>query len=129
MKQLHLKVSIFVIVSISLIYGITPDKTLPLLFDFTIVTTDLKNIFRATMGLYLGIVVFWTIGIMQPKFWAAATITNICFMGGLATGRLMSILIDGQPSIYFLVGFIVEVIFTFWGLINLKRHTDYLKME
>ena len=124
MKHLHLKTSIFAVLSIGLIYGIAPNKTLPILFDFSVMTTDLKNIFRAIMGLYSGMVVFWFIGIKQPKFWEAATITNICFMSGLAVGRLFSFFIDGKPSIYFIAGFIFELFFACWGISNLRNQMN-----
>ena len=65
---------------------------------------------------------FWSIAIIKPKFWITATITNILFMGGLATGRLVSVVVDGAPSIYFLMGLILECALTFWGLRNLKKY-------
>ena len=121
-KNLHLLVSVFLIVPVALVYGLLPDKLLPELFDFTVNTTDLSNMFRAIMGLYLGMAVFWIIGIMKPKFWLAATIVNVIFMGSLAGGRLLSCLIDGTPGIALVIGLIVEVLLAFWGIRNLKKY-------
>ncbi|MDB5210842.1 MAG: hypothetical protein JWQ30_1669 [Sediminibacterium sp.] len=118
----HLILSVILIIPIALVYGLYPEKILPRLFDFTITGTDLSNIFRAIMGLYLAMAIFWMIGIVRPKFWKAATIANIIFMGGLASGRMISLLMDGMPSIYFLLGLVVELLLAGWGIKNLRRH-------
>jgi hypothetical protein len=121
-SSLHLMVSILIIIPIALAYGLYPKIILPLLFDFNVDAINLVNIFRAMMGLYLGMSVIWIMGIIKSKFWITATITNITFMGGLALGRLVSLAIDGVPGIYFLIGFIVEVFLAIWGLKNLKKY-------
>ena len=123
-KNLHLITSIIFIIPIALVYGLYPKITLSQLFDIKVETINLKNIFRAIMGLYLGIAAIWIIGILKPKFWITATLTNIVFMGGLAAGRLLSLALDGLPSIYFLVGLLMELSFAFWGLRNLKKYGD-----
>lgn len=101
-KNLHLIISIILIIPIALIYGLYPKIILSKLFDIKVETINLTNIFRAMMGLYLGISTIWIIGIIKPKFWVTATLTNIVFMGGLAAGRLLSLALDGLPSIDFL---------------------------
>lgn len=121
-KNLHLLLSVIFITPVALVYGLQPSVVLPELFDFKVDTIDLTNIFRAQMGLYLLMSCFWAISIIKPKFWITATITNILFMGGLATGRLISVVVDGAPSIYFLIGVILEFALTFWGLRNLKKY-------
>jgi len=123
-KNLHLIISIIFIIPIALVYGLYPNMTLSQLFDIKVETINLTNIFRAMMGLYLGISTIWIIGILKPKFWMTATLTNIVFMGGLAVGRLLSLALDGLPSIYFLVGLLLELSFAFWGLKNLKKYGD-----
>lgn len=121
-KNLHLAMSIILIIPISLIYGLYPNIILSKLFGFNIETINLANIFRAMMGLYMGMAAIWIIGITKPEFWVSATITNIVFMGGLAFGRLISLVVDGFPPIYFLTGLIVESALAFWGLKNLKKY-------
>ncbi|SIN64165.1 DUF4345 domain-containing protein [Chitinophaga niabensis] len=115
-------VSVLIIIPVALAYGLCPQKTLPLLFDFNADAINLASIFRAMMGLYLGMSLIWIAGIIKSRFWVTATITNIAFMGGLALGRLVSMAIDGVPGIYFLIGFIVELCLAVWGLINLKKY-------
>lgn len=121
-KNLHLTISVILIIPVALVYGLYPGFILPGLFDFKIESTDLANIFRAIMGLYLGMTIIWIAGIFNPKFWTAATLTNIIFMGGLAFGRLISLALDGLPSKSLLFGLIVELALTFFALINLKKY-------
>lgn len=124
LKNLHLTVSILVIIPIALAYGLCPQMILPLLFDFKVEAVDLANVFRAMMGLYLGMSVIWIMGIVKPKLWITATITNIAFMGGLTLGRLVSLVVDGVPGIYFLIGLVLEAVLAIWGIKNLKKYAN-----
>ena len=45
-------------------------------------------------------------------------------MGGLALGRIISILFDGIPSLPFSIGTVAEILFMFWGIRNLKKETE-----
>jgi hypothetical protein len=121
-KNSQLIISILVIIPVAICYGILPDRAFPGLFHLSIETTDLQHIFRAMMGLYLGMVAIWVVGIIKPRFWSVATITNVFFMGGLALGRLISLAADGFPSAVFSVGLIVEVTLTIWGIRNLIKY-------
>lgn len=119
-RNLHLGIAALTIAFVGLSYGFCPGKVLPLIFDFKVESVDLSHIFRAMMGLYLGFASYWIIGIFKIEHWQHATISNIIFMGGLAFGRMVSILIDGIPSVVFLIGTIVEILFMLWGMNNLK---------
>jgi len=121
-KNLHLAISIIIITIISLTYGLFPNIILPNLFDFKVESTDLKQVFRAMMGLYLGMVILWVTGIFKPLYWRTATISNVFFMVGLASGRIISLMIDGVPSISFLVGLGLELTLAFWGITNLNKY-------
>jgi len=120
-KNLHLTVSAIIITIISLTYGLFPDNVLSKIFDFKVGSNDLKQVFRATMGLYLGMVILWVTGIFKPDYWRTATIANVFFMLGLATGRIISLITDGTPSISFSVGLALELTLGLWGIINLKK--------
>lgn len=122
MKNLHLLISAILIFLISLGYGIRPDVVLPVFFDFTAGTIDIKEVFRATMGLYAGFACLWMLGVFKDRYWEVATIANFVFMAGLASGRLISFLTDGIPSVTFIIGFIVEVMLALWGAFNLKKY-------
>lgn len=121
-KNLHLTVSILIIIPVALAYGLYPQMMLPLLFDFKVDAVSLANIFRAMMGLYLGMSVIWIMGIINSRFWVTATITNITFMGGLALGRLVSMALDGVPKVYLLLGCMLELALAIWGVKNLKKY-------
>ncbi len=122
MKNAHLGVSVGVVSFVALSYGISPNTILPLFFDFKVETIDLHNIFRATMGLYLGHVLICLMGILKNQYWKLATVSNIIFMGSLAFGRLLSLLIDGVPSLMFCLGLVGEVGFAVWGVMNLRKY-------
>lgn len=121
-KNLQLLLSAVIVISVSFVYGGNPSTFLPYVFGFDVVDIDLKNIFRAIMGLYLAFGGYWVLGILKPEHWRNATITNILFMGGLSFGRIVSTLFDGV-SPQFMVGLVLEIIFFFWGLSNLKSYT------
>ncbi|WP_271768135.1 DUF4345 domain-containing protein [Aquimarina algiphila] len=87
-KNLHLGLSATVVFGAPLLYGFNPNKILPLIFEFKVDNLELKNIFRAIMGLYIAFAIYWVIGIRKSEHWRNATLTNIIFMGGLAFGRL-----------------------------------------
>ena len=116
-QNLHLILSAGILVLASLLYGLYPERILPELFKVEIDSVDLKNIFRAIMCLYLGIVFILILGILKPDFWKFATLLVIVFMGCLALGRLVSYFIDGKPSLFLVLGFFGELIlalFSYW---------------
>jgi hypothetical protein len=112
---------VLVVIPAALFYGLFPDKTLPVLLDFEVHSTDLKNVFRAILGLYLAFSSLWIVGIVQPKFWKAATISNCLFMLGLGFGRLLSIVLDGIPSSLFVFGTIGELTLGFYTMYLLYK--------
>lgn len=120
-KNSHLLISVVIVIPVALTYGMFPSEILPKIVDFTVQTSDLKNVFRAIMGLYLAMASFWILGIMKPKFWFAATVSNILFMGGLALGRIISLVIDGMPSTIFFIGTFGELILAFFGIYQLQK--------
>lgn len=119
-RNLHLGIASLIITLVGLSYGLCPSLVLPLLFDFKVKSVDLSHVFRAMMGLYLGFASYWIIGVFRINYWRGATLSNIIFMGGLAFGRIVSILVDGIPSVLFLIGTIIEILFMLWGMNNLR---------
>lgn len=121
-QNLHLIISVLIVIPAALLYGLFPDKALPFFFDFEVRTTDLKNVFRAIMGLYLAFAVIWILGIFKADFWKIATISNFVFMFGLVFGRMLSILLDGIPSPAFSMGIIGELILGLFALYQYRKY-------
>ncbi len=73
------------------------------------------------MGLYLGMIVLWILGAFRPSLTRAAVIAEIAFMSGLAVGRVLSIVVDGMPSVALLGYTGVEIAMAAWGMLVLKK--------
>ena len=121
MTRFYLLFSAAGLLLIALSYGVAPAAVLPTILDLTVVGTDQTHIFRAIMGLYLGMIALWVVGAFRPDFSRAAVIAEVFFMLGLACGRVLSIIVDGIPSIL-LVGYtIVEIAMGLWGILILRK--------
>lgn len=121
-KNLHLILSVLIVIPASLFYGLFPDEALPVLFDFEVQTTDLKNVFRAILGLYLAFSTVWILGIFQVSFWKIATVSNVVFMFGLVFGRMLSMILDGIPSPAFAIGIIGELILGLFAFYQYRKY-------
>ena len=106
---------------IALTYGVAPATVLPQPLDLTIEGTDLTHIFRAIMGLYLGLVVLWILGALRSNLTRAAVISEVVFMFGLAGGRVISIFVDGVPSALLIVYLGLEISMGSWGIFILNK--------
>ena len=74
------------------------------------------------MGLYLAIIVLWLLGTIRGgSLMRTALISEIVFMSGLATGRLLSLLLDGWPSPMLIVYTVAELVLATWGVLCLKK--------
>lgn len=85
------------LIPIALSYGLLPNTTLPFLFDINASQINVKHIFRAVMGLYLCLAIFWVIGAYKVKYQLPAIYSLVVFMFGLALGRMLSLVADGIP--------------------------------
>jgi hypothetical protein len=119
-KNVHLLISILIVIPVALVYGFQPQ----LLFDVTINSIDEANIFKAIMGFYLAFSSLWILGIFKQKYWYVATTSNMFFLLGLALGRIISLLIDGIPSLLFVMGTVGEVVLGFYAFYQLKNQKN-----
>ena len=94
---------------IALAYGLVPTITVPMLYGVEIDSINVTHIFRAVMGLYLAMVVFWILGATRTPLRFAALCSMVVFMGGLAMGRLLSLLMDGIPGALLVIYLVLEV--------------------
>jgi hypothetical protein len=85
------------LVPIALSYGAMPGRSLPWLFGIAVDGTNVTHIFRAVMGLYLALVLFWIAGALNDRLTVPALWSLVVFMFGLAGGRLLSLVLDGWP--------------------------------
>lgn len=120
-RQTFLLVAAIGLLPIALSYGVAPDRSLGGLFDVSVSNVNGTHIFRAVMGLYLALIVFWIIGAYRIEVRRSALQSLVVFMFGLAAGRTLSLVIDGMPSWILLVYLALELIFGVLGLLLLKR--------
>ncbi len=120
-RQVFLLVAAITVAPAGLSYGVVPATSLDLLFGVPVSDVNGTHIFRAIMGLYLGMVVFWVIGAFKDDLTRAALYSVVAFMFGLAAGRALSLVVDGLPS-PLLVGYLgVEIAFGTVAVILLRR--------
>lgn len=121
MTRFYLLFSAAGLFAIALSYGVAPAAVLPKVLDLTVEGTDLTHIFRAVMGLYLAMIVLWVLGALRPNLTLAAVMAEVTFMFGLAFGRVLSILVDGVPSILLVAYTALEIVMGCWGILILKK--------
>lgn len=117
-NNIHLIISVLVVVPAAFIYAFEPN----LILDMYVEIVDERNFHKAIMGIYLGFSSLWLLGIFKKEYWKIAIFTNIIFMLGLGFGRVVSILLDGLPTTPYLIGTFGELILGFYGVWILKRN-------
>ncbi len=123
-RQIFLLIAATGLTPIALSYGAAPGKSLPYLFAVNVDTVNLTHIFRAIMGLYLALVIFWVAAAFKEDLTVPALWSLVVFMLGLAAGRAISLLLDGMPH-WLLFGYLlIEVVFGIVGLRLLKTSTQ-----
>ena len=118
-RQKFLLIAAAGLIPIALSYGVVPQATLKFLFDISIDGTNGIHIFRAIMGLYFALIIFWILGARSAKLTRPALFSLTVFMLGLAGGRTLSFLIDGMPHWLLFVYLILEILFGVVGLLML----------
>ena len=109
LMRFYLLLIVFLIVPIALSYGLAPARTLPEVLDITVSGTDQTHVFRALMCLYLGAAAFWAIAAFTPSWQRTAVIWGIFFSFSLAIGRVLSLAVDGRPSLLLYVYLGLEI--------------------
>ncbi|MDY2586206.1 DUF4345 domain-containing protein [Winogradskyella aquimaris] len=110
--KINLVISVIVVIPAALIYGFD-------LTDFLNLnpsTLDEKSFYKAIMGIYLTFSLLWIWGVFKSQLLATALISNMVFMLGLGLGRAISIVLDGPPSMIYLVGTVGELVLGLYGL-------------
>lgn len=121
MVRIFLLICAIGLVPIALGYGLAPTASLEMLFDFTVEGTNHTHIFRAVMGLYFGMIVIWALGAFRRTLTRPALISCAVFMLGLAFGRVLSFLVDGQPHWLLVIYALLEIFFGLVAILILRR--------
>ena len=95
---------------VSLGYGVNPKLGMPLLYGIDIESVNQINMYRAIMGLYLAISLYWIIGALNENVKLSALWSMFVFMTGIGSGRLTSVYLDGTPSTIFIFFLFIEII-------------------
>ena len=119
-KNLHLLISLGIVVPTAIIYG--SPSILPQQLDIQVNTIDLSNMLKAIMCLYFGISLVWILGIWKTQYWKRATELNILFMLTLATGRGLSMITDGIPTNGYIFGITAELLLGFFSIYQLRKY-------
>lgn len=120
-RQIFLLVTAVGLAPIALFYGVWPQQGPGYLLDVSIDNANGAHIFRAVMGLYLAMTLFWIIGALKWHVRQAALWSLVVFMLGLVSGRLLSLLLDGIPHWFLLISLAFELVLGALGLVLLNR--------
>ena len=120
-RQIFLLTAAIGLTPIAISYGAAPQASLQYLLDLSISEVNEKHIFRAIMGLYLALVVFWILGVFRQSLQTPALYSLVVFMLGLAAGRVLSLIVDGMPHLLLLVYLLLELAFGTVGVLLLRQ--------
>jgi Domain of unknown function (DUF4345) len=102
---------------IALLYGVSPTWFAATFLGVTDLNLNFAHILRAIAGLYLALAAFWLYAAFNDKYRDAALLTTILFAGGLAAGRCVSLILDGQPApvlLFYLAMEFAVVLVAYW---------------
>lgn len=112
----------FVAVAIfGLLYGISPKWYAATFLGITDLNVNIAHILRALAGLYLALAAFWLYAAFHDKNEDAGILVAILFAGGLAAGRCVSLIADGQPAFMLMTYLAAEIGVVLIGYWVLKR--------
>ena len=120
LKNVHLIISVSIVFPTAIIYS--SSAILQGQLDIQVNTIDLANMMKAFMALYLGVSFVWVLGVLKSKYWVRATQLNVLFMLTLASGRCLSMFIEGVPSRGFIFAVIAELILGLVSIYQLRKY-------
>jgi len=107
------------LVPVALSYGVMPGQSLPRIYGLGDPELATRHMFRALMGLYLGMITFWLAGALRPALRIPALWSVLVFVTGIALGRALSLVLDGWPQPLLVFYLLAEMVLagTSWLLI------------
>jgi len=109
-KQLFLLLAASTIFVVGSLYGVSPQWFARTFLGVSQLDLNFAHILRAMMCLYLAFALFWLFAAFSDKYRNAAVLTTILFPAGLVIGRILSVLVDGQPSSLLLAYLFAELV-------------------
>ena len=100
---------------IALSYGASPAASLSFLYEIDASSVNVAHIFRAVMGLYFAMLLFWIAGALKEHLRIPALWSLVVFMAGLAAGRALSLMVDGMAHPLLVLFLVLEVGFAVVG--------------
>ena len=110
-KKIFLVVTFFSVCVIGAAYGISPSWFTRTLLGIPDISLNLAHIFRAMMCLYIALGVFWLYSAFNDKYRNMAVLTVLIFAAGLASGRIVSFIVDGLPCPLLILYFFIELVY------------------
>lgn len=99
LKKGLLIIAFITISIIALLYGVSPQWFFEtFLIDSQSPSIDQSHILRAVMMLYIALGLFWLYSAFSDKYRDAGIVVLAIFCGGLVSGRILSVIVDGTPS-------------------------------
>ena len=120
-RQIILLIAAIGLLPIAFSYGLMPQVSLNYLFGISVSEINDIHIFRAVMGLYVALSLFWFVGAFKIHIRQAALYSLVIFMLGLAAGRSLSMVIDGVPHWLLVVYLALELGIGILGMLMLKK--------
>ena len=112
------------LVPVALSYGVMPEQSLPFIYGISDPDLPTRHIFRAVMGLYLGMICFWLAGALRSGLRIPALWTVFVFVTGIGLGRVLSLGLDGWPAPILVVYLIAEIALAGTSLVLITRSTN-----
>lgn len=98
LDRLYLLGSAIALTSVSLNYGIDPVGRLDGLLGIKITSQSEVHMLRAIMGLYWAFAGSWVVAAIRDRGVRPAIVSEVLLMGGLAAGRVLSLVVDGRAD-------------------------------
>ncbi len=121
-KNAPLFVSVLVLIPVAIIYGFNISNFWTVYLGIDLNNINLQNVIKSIMGVYLFFAFFFGVAIFYPKYWYSAMCGNALLMGGLAFGRIVSIVNDGLPNNFYIIGALLEAALAFFCIFILRKY-------
>lgn len=105
------------IVLVGALYGARPDWFATHVLGVAEPGVSTRHLLRALMCLYLAFAAFWIYAAFDARHRSTALLTVVFFPAGLVAGRILSVLVDGQPSsllTFYLLAELIQAPIAWW---------------